>query len=67
MKKSSLKTFLAGKNPYLETRIKGSRSLMMVWPEDDGAPYESSAEINNENWWIDVLDDGIAITYCPEK
>ena len=40
---------------------------MMVWPEDDGAPYESSAEINNENWWIDVLDDGIAITYCPEK
>ena len=77
--KSSLKTFLAGKNPfcdeydfsaspeYTDSKLKGSTLLRFAvelnndqwgidWWWDDAKGHIA--------WYIDVLDDGTAITYC---
>jgi hypothetical protein len=57
--KSSLKTFLAGKNPYNGWHLKESKDL-----EDFPSCY--SRDKDGTWWYVDVLDDGTAITYCPD-
>jgi hypothetical protein len=62
--KSSIKTFLAGKNPYNQesAKLDGSVELNEVcmsqgcWVDDGDDGYST--------WNIDVLDDGTCITYC---
>jgi hypothetical protein len=77
--KSSLKTFLAGKNPYTNmdkngkhcVKLKGSTWLGMATKEDVGSafygPCIKSDGTPDVSIFIDVLDDGTAITYCPDK
>lgn len=56
--KSSLKTFLAGKNKLEVYKLKEALTLEGVI--DDETP---GSFYNNGYWYIDVLDDGTAITY----
>jgi hypothetical protein len=77
--KSSLKTFLAGKNPYIVTdkrgntcvKLKDSTWLGMATKEDVGSTFFGgclkSDTKTDVSIFIDVLDDGTAITYCPDK
>ena len=70
-KKSSLKTFLAGKNPYggyqnFSTLI-GGEPLFEVTSRDEsfGGCWQDP---NTLEWWsADVLDDGTVITYCMDN
>jgi hypothetical protein len=66
--KSSLKTFLAGKNglPALGCRLAGSDCLHFAC---EGVSHKESHLMTsfNELWLIDVLDDGTAITYCRNQ
>jgi len=67
--KSSLKTFLAGENPFLRTIYKKG------WLPNNEQPYFKLKGSKPEDQWfsngivqcLDVLDDGTAITYCPDK
>jgi hypothetical protein len=61
--KSSLKTFLAGKNPFgphegeFATGLKGAQPYL-----EKG---DNNLIVNNGcRWYIDILDDGTAINYC---
>jgi hypothetical protein len=59
--KSSLKTWLDGKNPYQSSCCKGlvgATPLLLAIDPDEVDPDE-------ESWpfFIDVLDDGTAIAY----
>lgn len=61
--KSSLKTFLAGKNPYGDNnnvKLVGSQWLRDAVNESGIGTFSDRDEI----WCVDVLDDGTAITYC---
>ena len=80
--KSSLKTFLAGKNPF--GYCKGTTPLLTCpklkysWPlaafcDDINLIDDNGFYIPNPNnaddrdaWFTDVLDDGTAITYCRD-
>ena len=70
MTKSSLKTFLKGKNPYKPlghtSLLFGSTSLFCSVDQNQGWT-DSIFYTNNANFYIDVLDDGTAITYSPDK
>ena len=60
---SSLKTFLAGKNGWLDgsNNLKKAIALRVAILDDD---TEDSAYVVDENpWFCDVLEDGTAITY----
>ena len=62
-KKSSLKTFLAGKNPYgIGPVLKNSEMLEDKAP---GTHHDGCWADGHEYWNVDVLDDGTAITYSP--
>jgi hypothetical protein len=67
MSKSSLKTFLAGKN---ERRLGSSTlhgALALEFCVEDQDAYSTFWNPNgmiDYRWLIDVLDDGTAITYC---
>lgn len=61
-KKSSLKTFLNGENP-----LSADSSAALIggwWLGEVLEVYEKGSFINDGIWFIDVLDDGTAITYC---
>ena len=74
MKKSSLKTFLAGKNPLISSahRLRGSREMCHAcdgtWFADEmWADTDKTLSIDGCYefvWVVDVLGDGTAITYC---
>jgi hypothetical protein len=57
--KSSINTFLAGKNPYQQHNAKLKNSTYF----DD---FDVLDETGLSFWFIDVLDDGTAITYVKE-
>lgn len=71
--KSSLKTFLAGKNPYkpvpggYNTLANANSTLSQQIETGD---LNNSIYLNDIHWVegneyrVDVLDDGTAITYC---
>jgi hypothetical protein len=65
--KSSLKTFLAGKNRQmiLPRKLKGSTTLgeSVGFEECD---FNNTHFVEDTSWYIDVLDDGTAITYCAD-
>ena len=63
--KSSLKTFLAGENPYdgSTASLKGA-SWLHVCIADIPVPCSSTFRVGTELWDIDVLGDGTAVTYC---
>jgi len=62
--KSSLKTFLAGKNPLNILKLRNSITLATAV---NGSPYtDSTQELGEDDWYVDVLDDGTAITYCAD-
>lgn len=62
--KSSLKTFLAGKNSFgcwgNKAGLKNSESVKD--PDTCGRVDHNS---NGVVWYIDLLDDGTAVSYCP--
>ena len=60
--KSSLKTFLTGKNPYIDQNAKLKYSGWLNF-ETDAEPSDAYFIYDNKTWLIDVLDDGTAITY----
>jgi hypothetical protein len=79
--KSSLKTFLAGKNGFGYN--KGTAGILCPkledsWPlsafcddmnlvDDNGFYIPNPNDINDRDaWFTDVLDDGTAITYCRD-
>jgi hypothetical protein len=63
--KSSLKTFLKGKNPVCGVRLKGALFLReATTPKVNSSQYQAN---EGDFFHIDVLDDGTAITYCPHK
>jgi hypothetical protein len=62
--KSSLKTFLAGKNPLLISKLRNS--ITLVSAVDSKLHDESIQELGEDDWYVDVLDDGTAITYCAD-
>jgi len=65
--KSSLKTFLKGKNPFNGSlSLKGSQCLSEVTQEDTGA-WVNYYFADDCYWYLDVLADGTAIAYCPDK
>jgi hypothetical protein len=59
--KSSLKTFLAGQNPYYVNvngpHLEGSTNIADLAPN-------FFTEWYTYLWFTDLLDDGTAITYC---
>jgi len=62
--KSSLKTFLKGKNRYnpKTARLKNAMSLdeaVDFWGTGNAAGVGETGSL----WFTDVLDDGVAITY----
>lgn len=63
MKKSSLKTWLKGKNRYIgkEASLKGALWLTEV---ADNVLNEGSFEVGSLWFHVDVLGDGTAISYC---
>jgi hypothetical protein len=62
--KSSLRTFLAGKNPLLISKLRNSITLGSA--VDSNLQNESIQELGEDDWYVDVLDDGTAITYCAD-
>ena len=73
-KKSSLKTFLAGKNPWVKGPnswnpfLQSGLSLAVAL---DVATHHSEADeadyyLRGDAWFTDVLSDGTAITYCAQ-
>ena len=69
MKNSNLNTFLKGQNKLIKTghcsgyALKGSAQLDEVCGIQNG----NSFFWDNDNlWFIDVLDDGTAISYCKD-
>jgi hypothetical protein len=67
MAKSSLKKWLKNK-PIKRPQgcIFGAEWLNYVTEEADGSFYDGVMDTGNF-WFIDVLDDGTAITYCSNK
>ena len=72
MKKSSLKTFLKGGNPYSGAigRLVGTFVLddLRVLSTPNDITYENQVQsiVGFERaWYCDVLEDGTAITYYP--
>jgi hypothetical protein len=66
-KKSSLKTFLAGENEPSGIKLKDSLLLSDAVAdklEVDGETIQSG--LGYYAWYVDVLDDGTAITYCSK-
>jgi hypothetical protein len=71
--KSSLKTFLAGKNPYNGNyHLEGSDNPDVVLDfvtTDAGDFYFTQGYVLDNSyqvWYIDILNDGTAITYCRD-
>ena len=70
--KSSLKTFLAGKNGLEYThlpigcKLANSTVLNYTCYGDLGQGEDSFMTSIDEVWCVDVLDDGTAITYCRD-
>ena len=67
-KKSSLKTFLAGKNPFgPDSCLVGAKQLgycdMLVNYEESDGQFNQAVKGFEHSWFCDVLDDGTAITY----
>ena len=64
--KSSLKTFLAGKNPYVDQQavLKNAVCLTAVISVFEGLIEKGLFWTDEGVWYIDALDDGTAITYC---
>lgn len=66
--KSSLKTFLAGKNPLVNSEkfpcLKGADGLIHL-VGFAACDFNSTHYVGDDRWYVDVLDDGTAITYCP--
>ena len=63
MAKSTLKKFLAGKLPEFEGGfIPGAKGLGSVTGDFD---LDTIHVEDGESWFIDVLEDGTAITYNP--
>jgi hypothetical protein len=68
-KKSSLKTFLKGENPFTGTdsscpMLKGSQMLIsVVGFFESGNNSVQTLDPPEQSWFCDVLDDGTAITY----
>jgi hypothetical protein len=60
--KSTLKTFLAGKNPFYLSKLFGS-TVLSVAVNDMTLDSYFECPYTNLPWVIDVLDDGTAITY----
>ena len=67
MAKSTLKKWLKNK-PTSRPRgcIWGSEWLNYAADELDGVFYDGQRD-TGDCWFIDVLDDGTAITYCTAK
>ncbi len=63
--KSSLKTWLKGRNPYVPARLKGSEWLNRATDNPEENATEASFVLQKCEFNIDVLDDGTAITYAP--
>lgn len=69
--KSSLKTFLAGKNPFSFelSCLKGSKQLglqgVLENQSDHDGQFNQWIEGFPIPWFCDTLDDGTAITYYP--
>jgi hypothetical protein len=63
--KSSINTFLAGKNPYQSHggKLRGSAWFNQRIADNDKSTFDGE----NCFFFIDVLDDGTAITYCPKS
>jgi hypothetical protein len=63
--KSSINTFLAGKNPYQarSAKLKDSAWFNKRIEDNDKSTFDGE----NCFFFIDVLDDGTAITYCPQS
>ena len=63
--KSSIKTFLKGKNPYdpKTAKLKGSKFLSECIV-DGISIYDCLTFADGHVWNIDVLDDGTCVTYC---
>jgi hypothetical protein len=67
-KRSSLKTFLQGKNEVdisdpFHIRLKGSRMLSAVCPDMWAHDTWYDESDHNGYWAIDVLSDGTAVTH----
>lgn len=62
--KSSLKTFLAGKNPYGQSKGEFATGLKDSEPYLDKGVNDFYIDKNGDAWYIDILDDDTAITYC---
>jgi hypothetical protein len=69
MKKSSLKTFLKGENPYVPSKASlrgacqiGSGDIISQPGEYCEEACQNVPNFNNM-WYCDVLEDGTAITY----
>lgn len=70
MKKSSLKTFLAGKNPFDGVScLNGADQLgserNLEHPSEASGEYNQWIKGFDDAWYCDVLGDGTAITYYP--
>jgi hypothetical protein len=66
MAKSSLKTFLAGKNPYQDEpngKLKNANFMSLVIDTGTREWTDDTWTDGNDEWGVDVLDDGTAITY----
>ena len=68
--KSSLKTFLAGKNAYVSqkgknTCLKLKNSCWLDFAIEDNC-VAGTFYIGEDIWMIDVLDDDTTVTYCVD-
>jgi hypothetical protein len=68
---SSLQTFLAGKNPYVIGNWSALKNTKTLSQQIDTGDLEKNSIYDNDihfidgnEYRIDVLDDGTAITYC---
>jgi hypothetical protein len=69
--KSTLKLFLDGKlkkDPE-QSKFEGSTFLRHACVKEKGVCLDDSwyDAVEDEAWYVDVLDDGTAITYCGNK
>jgi hypothetical protein len=61
--KSSIKTFLRGKNRYNPKTARLKNAMSLDEAVDDWGTGNVSGLSLGELWFTDVLDDGVAITY----
>lgn len=55
------------KNPEWILSMSGARGLWSVMGAERANKDDFWIEVNGDNWAIDVLPDGTAITYCLTK